>query len=198
MKKLFLTLLPLILLFSLASADDSATETRFPGESNRHYKTFGAGCDWDDINIDIKGDDIIMTKRHRGDEVKITHEYDLIINGKKVEMDDRQRELVKDFYHNMIDLTEYAAVIGAEGAKIGARGAVIGISALGKVFKLLDSDYDTEDLEREVEHEARGLERDAARLEKKADQIEWMADELENLYGEMEREFIELRELHWN
>jgi len=198
MKKLSITLLAFLFLFSLAAADNSDTETRFPGDTDINFRSIGSGCNWDDVNIDIEGDDIIMTNRHRGDEVKITHEYDLIINGKKIEMDEHQRQLVKEFYHNMLDLTEYAAVIGVEGAKIGARGAALGISAIGKVFRLLDENYDTDDLEREVEREAHKIERDAARLEKKADEIEWMADELENLYGKMEREFVELRDLHWD
>jgi len=196
MKKTIYSLMAFLLLSSFAVADN--TETRFPGATDIDFRASGLNCDWDNISINIDGDDIIMTNRRQGDKVEITHEYDLIINGKTIEMDDRQRELVKDFYHNLIDLTEYATAVGIEGAKIGVKGAALGISAIGKVFKLLDANYDTEDLEREVEREAYQIERQAAKLERRAEEVEWMADELEDLFAEMEREFVELKDLHWD
>ncbi len=196
MRKIIIPFLALFLLCVAVSADDSETETTYPGHKTMEVRH--GDCQLDNINIEFDNRDLIMTNQYRGGKVRITPEYDLYVNGKKIEMDDRQRKTVQEFYEMMFDFTDYAVDLGIEGAKIGVSGAALGISALGKVFRLLSDDYDTEDLEHEMEREAAKIERKAEKLEKRADEVEWMAEELQDLYGDMEREFVELRDLRWD
>lgn len=198
MKNIITLLFVSLLIISTVSADNTATESRYHGHSDIDFRRAGFNCGMDNISIDFEDDILIMTNHHKRDIVEITPNYDLIVNGDKVEIDDHQRGIVKEFYMNMSDLVESAKAVGAAGAKIGIEGASLGLSALGKVFRLLDADYDTDDLEREVEREARAIEKKAESLEKEAEKIEWMADDLEDLYDNMEREIVEIRDLNWD
>jgi hypothetical protein len=152
----------------------------------------------DDLDVDIDDGSIIIEERGFGhDEVEITSEHELYVNGKLVKLDKDQQELVGRFYDQTFELIDYATEIGIEGAKIGAQGAAVGIHALTKLFKLLDSDYDTEDYEQEIEAKADELEAKADELDKKADEVEHMADRLEDLFYEMSESIPELRDLNW-
>ncbi|MBU0984807.1 MAG: YggN family protein [candidate division Zixibacteria bacterium] len=153
----------------------------------------------DDISVKIKKDGTLQI-RHKGRDrtrVEITSDYDLYIGGKKIVTNDRQEELLAQFYGLTMDVRVQAMEIGKEGAKIGLEGAKLGLSAIGRVFKLLSSNYDTDDLEREMERDAEKLELKAEKLEEKADQIEELVDELEYIADDLRAEIPELRELNW-
>ncbi len=156
---------------------------------------FGRACCTKNYEIDIDDGAILLSPKSRGyAKVKITDDYRLYVNGRKVELDDDQKELVKQFHDLAIQIQEDAEEIGYEGAKIGVAGAKLGVDAIASVFKLLRWDYDSDDLEREIEQKAAKLEARAERLEAKAEKIEAMADELETIEEKLERQIPELRE----
>lgn len=136
----------------------------------------------DNVDVDIDGDSIILTDKDSRDEVEITGEYDLYVNGKEIELNDDQRKLVKEYYELYFEIIDYAKRIGLEGARLGVEGAAIGVKAVAGVFKMLSPDYDSEDLEAELEAQADKLEAKADVLEDRAEDIEDMADELEDLH----------------
>jgi hypothetical protein len=193
MKNALIAVLTLLLVCApLYAYDDHRTVHRFSDSHNYH------GCMLDDLDVDIDDGSIIIEERGFGhDEVEITSEHELYVNGKLVKLDKDQQELVGRFYDQTFELIDYATEIGIEGAKIGAQGAAVGIHALTKLFKLLDSDYDTEDYEQEIEAKADELEAKADELDKKADEVEHMADRLEDLFYEMSESIPELRDLNW-
>ncbi|MBN1406223.1 MAG: DUF2884 family protein [Calditrichaceae bacterium] len=136
----------------------------------------------DNVEIDIEDDSIILMDKDCRDEVEITGEYDLYVNGKEIELNNDQRKLVKEYYEMYFEIIDYAKRIGLEGARLGVEGAAIGVKAVAGVFKMLSADYDSEDLEAELEEKAEELEKKAEVLEDRAEDIEAMAEELEDLH----------------
>ena len=156
---------------------------------------FGAGCRINNYDMEIDDGTIILSPRSRHySKVKITDDYRLYVNGRRVDLDDDQKELVMEFHGLAVQIEEDARKIGKEGAKIGVAGARLGIEAVASVFKLLRWDYDSDDREREIEQKAAKIEASAERLEARAEKIEQMACKLEMIEEKMERQIPEMRE----
>ena len=199
----------IILVLSLAAsmsataADNDCFEYTFTSKHNCRVVTydlsccpwdFGAGCRIDNYEMDIDDGTIILSpKSRRYAEVKITDDCRLYVNGSRVDLDDDQKELVKEFHCLAVQIQEDAKKIGKEGAKIGVAGARLGVEALASVFKLLRSDYDSDDLEREIERKAAKIEARAERLEARAEKIGEMACRLEMIEEKLERQIPEMR-----
>ena len=153
-------------------------------------------CCIGDYDLDVEdGTVYLYLDGHRHDEIRITDDSRLFVNGREIDLDDEQKEMVKEIHDRAIDIENQAYAIAREGAKIGAAGAKIGIQAVAGIFKLIRSDYDSDDLEREMEYKTEELEAQAEKLEELADQLEDDADELERQIDKMEREFSEIRDL---
>ena len=153
-KAIFILLVGLLLSASLYAYDDDRQVHRFSGS----HKWYGSMLD--NIDVDIDGGDILMIEKGRDrNKVVITKDHQLIINGKKVKLDDDQQKKVIKFHDLTFALIDYAKEVGIEGAKIGVAGAAVGLEAVVKLFKLLDSEYDTEDYEREIEAKADAISR---------------------------------------
>jgi hypothetical protein len=166
-------------------------------DNDWHHLSFGRN---DDIEMEIDDGDVIITcerRRYKSDEVKITEDYKLYVNGARVDVEDENKELLKKYYNQAIDLHEEAMIIGREGAKIGVEGAKIGAHAVSGVIKLLLLDFDEDEFEREMEDKAERLEEKADKLEERADKLEEMADNLEDMHDDLSRKIPELRELKW-
>jgi hypothetical protein len=188
-------------LYSLVGACDenNATTTvkHYHGSDKDAEIHNGHFCN-DNTDFDIDHGTITIT--HHGakkERVEITDQADLIINGKTIKIDDKQRELLADYHDHLIDITDKGMAIGLEGAKIGIEGAGVGLKAAGGVFKMFFSDYTSDDLEREVEAAAAKVEKKANKLEAKADKLEKIADELEDLQDDVCRQIPELDNLGW-
>ncbi len=153
-------------------------------------------CDIGDYDLDIEDEAICLYPdgRHR-DEIRITAEHRLYVKGQEVDLDDEQRELIKEIYIMAIDLEGRAKEIALEGAGIGAAGAAMGIQAVAGIFKLASVDYDSEDLEREMEYKAEKLEARAEELEELADKLEDDVQALETRLDRLEGEFPEIGDL---
>jgi hypothetical protein len=190
MKKAAILFLAVFLVVSFAAPEGWA------GKKHRCYKKQISGLD--DIDFDVDDGTLIVESDIYEDEyVEITEDYELYVNGRFIELNDYQQELVKEYYDQYFELIDYAKKIGLEGAKIGVHGAKIGLLAMASICKLMLASYDSEDLERDLEKEARRLERKAEKLEKKAEQIEEMAERLEDLHYEMRDEITVLEDLGW-
>ncbi len=151
-----------------------------------------------DVEVDIDDGSIIFTEKDNDHErVEITEEYELYVNGRLVEVNEKQQRLIEAYYDLYMDIIRQAKKIGYEGAKIGAKGAKLGLKAVAGVLRLLGSDYDSDDLERDLKREARKLEDRAEKLQEKAEKIEQMADELEDVHNDLRDRIPELRELDW-
>ncbi len=170
-------------------------------DNNRHVIHYGDFHDFghcNNMNIDIEDDEIYITHSGRkSGAIRITENYELYVNGKQVQTNDKQRRLLEEFYDSAIELKKYAAVIGAKGAAIGIEGAKIGLSAIGGIFKLILPGYDSDDLERDMERKTKGIEYKASLLEKEAEALEHIAYEIEDIADELKDEIPELDKLRW-
>ena len=179
----------IVLLFSFFCVNASGVD------SDKHSKfSF-----FEDIELEIDDDGtIILTDKDYGDgTVEITRNYELYVNGERIETSDRQKEMLEEYYENINRLIVYAKRIGIEGAKIGVEGAKVGAKAIVGVLKMIFTDYDEDDLEDDIEDDAEEIEEMAEKLEKEADGLELLADDLEDLHHDLKDEFPELRELGW-
>ncbi len=162
------------------------------------HSIFHNSCVMDNVSIDIDdGSVLLISHDHDGNEVEITGDYELYINGRHIKTTEEQKELLAEYHKLVLEITDCSKKIGLEGAKIGVKGAKLGLKAIACVFKLLRSDYDSDDLEREIEAEADKLEAKAKVLEIKAEKIEDMAEDLEDLHEDLADEIPELARLDW-
>lgn len=152
-----------------------------------------------DVSIRIRHESILIYPNddRLWEDVEITEDRQLYVNGEKINLSRHQEEMVEDYYRMTIDIIQEAHHIGWEGAKVGAHGAKIGLQAVVGIVKLLSPDYDSDDLERDLDRETKKIEKRAEALEDKADDLEDLADELEALHWKMRREIGALKELAW-
>ncbi len=151
----------------------------------------------DDIYMYEKHDDIIIENEDFDEEVVISSEGELFINGDKVRVPRKERELLKE-YHELATATfDEAADLAEEGVKVGLQGVELGIKAATGVFKILLPGYTAEDYERDVEKEAEKVEKTAEKLEDKAEGMEKMIDHIEDIHQELRDRVAELDELGW-
>ena len=163
------------------------------GDCSYIHDNHSFNVDFDDGTLVIYGEG----RRGRGDEVEITREYELYINGDHIKTDQAQRALLKSYYHQMEDLIDRAKDIGLEGGKIGIAGAKIGLKAVSGVFKMLLTDYTEEEFEDDIEMESEELEEWAEELEEEAEELEEVAEELDEMQEELAEEIPELDDLGW-
>lgn len=200
MRKIIISLITGLFLMSAVYAADSdcSDDWHFDHHNNdmHHLR-----CGWnEDIDLEIDNGDVIITCnrwRYRSDEVKITEDYRLYVNGERVDVDDENKELLGKYYNQAIKLHEEAMIIAREGAKIGVEGAKIGVKAATGAFKALLLDLDGDEFEARIEAEADRLEEKAEELEERADVLEEMSDDLEDMHDDLSHEIPELRDLRW-
>ncbi len=157
----------------------------------------------DDCDVDWDEDTGTLTITSEEDDeeiVVITKKYVLTVNGEKIDLDKKQKELVKDYYKHMKKLHVMAAEIGEEAAKLGEWGGKVAAKAIREVCdRLLDYDdeEEMEKLEEEIEAEAEEIEKVAEKIEAKAEKLEEVAENLKDLHYEMKDAVPELKALEW-
>jgi len=169
-------------------------------DSSINLSLNGHSCNFDDISLDVDDGSVFLThksRHHKGQDIEITEDYELYVNGDRVKTSDEQKELLKEYHDLACEMSEYGAKIGIEGAKIGIQGAGIGLQALVGVVKLLSPTYDEEDLDADLEYAAEKLEKRAKALEEKAEKLEDMVDDLDYMNDELSDKIPAIAELGW-
>jgi len=153
----------------------------------------------DEYNVYKKHDDIIVESEDDDDDgdVVISAKGELWVNGDKVRVNRRQRELLLEYHDLATSLLDKAEDIGEEGVKIGLKGAELGIRAASGVFRILLPGYTAKDFENDMEKAADKIEKKADKLEAKADALEAMSDTLLDIHHDLRQEIDELQELDW-
>lgn len=152
------------------------------------------------VNINVEDGTIIITDREDdGEYVKIMDDNSLIVNGKYIRTNWKQKRLIEDYYYAIYDVRSLGKKMGIEGVKMGAAGAQVAVFALSRVIKLFlfdeyDSDEFDEDLDEEIEEE---LEERGEYLEELGEELEDNIDELEELHEELKEEISTLNKLDW-
>ncbi len=204
MRTIAISILAIIMMVSFIDAADLECDNQWKSKHNVYrinHDLHNYNYHWNDgIRFEIDDGDVIITcekRRYKTDEVKITEDYRLYVNGDRVDVDNDQKELLKDFYNKAIDLHEEAEIIAREGAKIGVKGAKIGTKAAAGALQMLFLDFDEDEFEEKIEREAEGLEEMAEELEARAEVLEDMAEDLEDIHDDLSHKIPELRELKW-
>jgi hypothetical protein len=151
----------------------------------------------DDFSVDIEDGSVIIVNKYEDEEIEITEEYELYIDGDLIKTDARQKKHLKEFHTQVFDIRDYAIEIGLEGAKVGLQGAKIAMKAIGGVLKMLFTDYTEDDLDRDLERETDKIEDRAEDLEEFAEGIEDMAEDLEDMFYDLEEEIPAIAKLDW-
>jgi len=191
-------------LLSLCIATSALADTephRYGGKSTHDIKIgrHASHADYRMDHVDLRFDDgsLIFHDQLGDEEVEITSDNELYINGDHIETTPKQKEILAEYHDAVSEIVDQAMVIGYEGVKVGAHGAALGLKAVGRVFKMLSPEYDSDDLERDMERDAAKIEKRAEELEKKAEKIEKKADRLEVLSDKLCDEIPELEKLRW-
>jgi hypothetical protein len=162
-------------------------------KKKKHHKHFDTEV-FENADIEIEDGSILIFPKYYDDQtIEITDSYELFINGREIDLDDDQQELIEEFHTRFFALIEEAKEIGIQGAAIGLKGAGVGIAAIAGICKLIDEDYDTDDLEKELEEKTKELEEKAEELEEQAEALEDLGHELETLAIEIHDEIPEIR-----
>ncbi len=154
--------------------------------------------DIDDARFKIDDKQIIITDRLKiGDEIRITPEYELFVNGRQIRLSPAQRSLLKDYYDTTFLIRAEAKYVAYEGLKIGLKGADLGLKAVGGLMKMLLTGYDEAKFEADMERAGEKLEAEAEVLEERAERIEEMAEHWEEVGEELILGIPELNRLEW-
>ncbi len=133
-----------------------------------------------DVNID--GSELIFRCHQDSTEtVIITEEYQLIVNGKDIELKPGEQKLVMDVYNETFTIIQEALRIARKGVKLGLKGARVGLSAAFEALVAAIMGEDEENIEARVEAKTNALEREAQHLEAEGDALEERAEALEKL-----------------
>ena len=152
----------------------------------------------DEINVRKIGRSIVIElEDYESDEVVITRKHELIINNKKIETDESQDVLLKEYYDISMDVFEQVKKIGWEGAKVGLGGAAIGVKAVVGVAHMLLPSYSSDDFERDMEQASNRLEIKAEKLDAMGEWIDEQIDRLESIHNQLQAITPELQDLDW-
>ena len=187
-------LLAMVALAALALPTGPAAAGHRHGEKHR----ISVGHDHDGQQVDLEDGWLLFRHDdHPREEVAISADGDLEVNGEAVRVDARDREALREFHLGFVEILDSATALGEEAAEVGVAGAALGAKALAKVIRLLDEDYDEADLEHEMKLEEEKIGAVAAKLEAKGEAIEELADEWEADGRALKRRIPELREIDW-
>jgi len=152
-----------------------------------------------DPSFDIDDDGTLCLEHQAGriDRIKITSDYVLYINGRRIKTDDEADRLLEEYYNQAVQMIAAAEKLGLKAGVIGLRGGELGLNAVGGLARAFLTEYELDDLERDLEREADKLEEAAAGLEDEAADVEDAADELQEIAEDLSYEVPELRKMRW-
>ncbi|NOX36157.1 MAG: YggN family protein [Calditrichaeota bacterium] len=144
------------------------------------------------LKINLEGDQLVLSCSGGDDEVRISAEYELMVNGETVPLSPMQEKQLAEFYDDTWYMIDEALRIARTGVEIGLRGAGVGFRTLVEALKAVFSGGGEEAIEAAVENQTRGLVAQANRLKARAEQIESRANRLQIQWTELVRAIPEL------
>jgi len=137
----------------------------------------------------------IFQSGNRGSNtIIITKDGKLSIDDNEVQLPEKSKILVKEYYSQLLEIRNIALKIGKEGGEIGLSGAVLGLKAIIKLPLLFLGE---DKYEEAIEHEAEKLEAKSEKLELKADELEKYVEQLEIIENKLTMKVPELRDIEW-
>ncbi|MCK5125966.1 MAG: hypothetical protein KAR42_06905 [candidate division Zixibacteria bacterium] len=183
-------------------------------KARQHYSHTLNHYQLDDARMIIEDESIIIYSQYFDEEVEITEDYKLFIDGKLVATDKKQTAVLKKFYAQALEVKEIGEKMGELGGdmgqiggKMGQIGSLIGLRASRQAYLSLAASfsgnyYDDNELEDNLEELEDKLDAMEDKLDENEDDMDELSDKMENLgevmeeYGdEMEDEVDELEEV---
>jgi hypothetical protein len=148
--------------------------------------------------FDVNDGELVMTHNDdwSKDRIVVTEDGELTINGDKIEVARRERDLLRKLYSESFELELMADEIAEEAEEIASGGIEYAMAQIAGAMHSLgddDSDFDSDDLE---DIEAR-FEEEIEEIEEHAEKIEDRADKVVDIAEELKDSIPELKELDW-
>jgi hypothetical protein len=176
----------LFLLFQFGFSDDGTKQIFDHVEMNINSSNY----------ILFEDNSLIVCDRYTDEYLaEITEDFELYVRGKEVEVSNRQRDLLEQYYMAQYNLFSSRNIIGTKGIEIGMQSAGLAIKAVGGAFVLIASGFDEqagEDFEDEMEYESEKIEQKADELEREAEEFEYQIDIVNDVEWKIKREIKEL------
>ncbi|MCB0280867.1 MAG: hypothetical protein KDD94_15285, partial [Calditrichaeota bacterium] len=177
----------IVITLSLAQHHHRHSGTCYVNNEDRYHSKH-----WKYIDLE---DDYLSFDSY-GDHVRITSDFELYVNNKKITVSSKEQRLLKRYVRLHEAIIENGINVGLAGAAIGVEGAKIGISSAAMAIKMVFNGDDDE-LDERIEKMTKRLERKAERIEERAESIEEDVEELVDLSCELKQRIRELRDIRW-
>ncbi len=145
-------------LLAACGQDDPAPAPAAAGSNAEPKTALGkvVGKAIDEARAELNKENIGLTSSEGGRKAEITPQGELLIDGKTIAIDEKQRALLMAYRKQTHAIALAGMEIGVQGADLG--GKAIG-EALGSVFS-----GNTDEMEKRIEAEAKGIEASAIKL----------------------------------
>ncbi|MGD9546668.1 MAG: hypothetical protein AB7V45_03870 [Candidatus Krumholzibacteriia bacterium] len=149
-----------------------------------------------ETSLDFEDDLLVIRyKHHRSDdEVTVSAKGDLVINGRAVATDERERKLLQKFHSESRQLVEMAEAVALDAGEIAAASTAYAAAAIRSALASLGDEDEGEDVDADLESD---FEERIEMIEEVADEIGDRADRVEDLAEELNERIPELAALGW-
>lgn len=137
----------------------------------------------DRISVDFDNGSLIIKPRS-GESflVEITDNDELYVNGRKIQTDAEERDLLHEYRSEMTCMVDRAVEVGCKGVEVG-------LHAIGGLIEVACTDRELEELEAELESKS-------DKIESEAEELEEMSARLEAIHAELKHRISELNRLN--
>ena len=155
-------------------------------------------CHSGDSSFEVEDGRLVITRDRFGsdDEVIVSREGDLEINGERIDVDKSQRAHLKKFYREADKLERMAAEIGEDAGQIAEASTAYAIAQVASALRSLgddDADADEADMADIESDFAKQMEK----IEGFADEIEEQAEKVVDMADDLQQEIPALGKLDW-
>lgn len=185
----------LVCLLALPALSQARKKYRSDNDERHHYSYHNDrhrnSCySIDDSYMSFEDGTLYIFSDYFDEEIEITEKAELIIDGNRIDLTEKQKQLVAAFYSESLDVQrlgkkmgELGGKMGAIGGQMGTIGALIGQRAARQAYTSLAvslsdsySDFDDDDFDDDVEEY----------LDKLEDKMDELEDKMENSEDEMD------------
>ena len=150
-------------------------------------------------SFEVDGDQVILVQhdKHSSDEVIISRNGDLEINGDRIKTDGKSRKMLKKFYKEAVILEEKADLIAEDATELAGNATAFAAVTVMKALRSFSDDEDLEDKLEDLEDTEMDFEEQAERIGEMGDEIGERADRLVDLADDLCDRVAELDDLDW-
>jgi len=160
----------------------------------------GYTCDFGAFSMYVDDGDVYLTKSglfEECEEVKISADYELLIDGKAIALAPDQREIITTYHDLSIAMEDCFDRITQEGLSLSWDGAKVAVKAFTGVFKLLSPGYSVENYSDDIDRAAEVIDDRAEIIDDLADEVDRITRRLETLNYDLVDMIPDLAKIEW-